>query len=226
VSGAIDRAKQGASKCGSALVSAGRDLVEGFKKGITEKAKSVAEAARTMVTNAINAAKNALKINSPSKVFMEIGKYTDEGFIVGLEKYSSRVSKTAAGVANDVVDNFSRPLSAVNSLLDIDANPVITPVLDLSNVQTNARRLNSMLPGSGNIALSTDAANIMTSSMGTVQNGVSNSEVVSAIKDLKDSMPVAGNTSYNINGITYDDGSNIVNAVETLVRAARIERRI
>jgi hypothetical protein len=179
-----------------------------------------------MVTNAINAAKNALKINSPSKVFMEIGKYTDEGFIVGLEKYSSRVSKTAAGVANDVVDNFSRPLSAVNSLLDIDANPVITPVLDLSNVQTNARRLNSMLPGSGNIALSTDAANIMTSSMGTVQNGVSNSEVVSAIKDLKDSMPVAGNTSYNINGITYDDGSNIVNAVETLVRAARIERRI
>ena len=83
-----------------------------------------------------------------------------------------------------------------------------------------------MIPGSGNIALSTDAANIMTSSMGTVQNGVSNSEVVSAIKDLKNSMPVAGNTSYNINGITYDDGSNIVNAVETLVRAARIERRI
>ena len=45
-----------------------------------------------------------------------------------------------------------------------------------------------MIPGSGNIALSTDAANIMTSSMGTVQNGVSNSEVVSAIKDLKNNM--------------------------------------
>ena len=45
-------------------------------------------------------------------------------------------------------------------------------------------------------------------------------------KDLKDSMPAAGSTSYNINGITYDDGSNIVNAVETLVRAARIERRM
>ena len=38
-----------------------------------------------------------------------------------------------------------------------------------------------------------------------------------------------GNTSsttYQINGITYDDGSNISNAVETLVRAARMERRI
>ena len=223
-----DKAKEGASNCGSALLQAGRDLVEGFKKGISEKAASVAESARNMVSKAIEAARNALKINSPSKVFAEIGRFTDEGFIVGLERYSSKVAKSATGVANKVIDNFSRPLSSINGLMDsdIDMNPVITPVLDLSNVQANSRRLNSMIPGNGNIALSTDAANIMTSSMGTVQNGVSNSEVVSAIKDLKDNMPVAGNTSYNINGITYDDGSNIVNAVETLVRAARIERRI
>lgn len=221
-----DKAIQGASNCGTALLQAGRDLVEGFKNGISEKAASVAESARTMVTNAIDAAKNALKINSPSKVFAEIGRFTDEGFIVGLERYSSKVAKSATGVANKVIDNFAKPLSNMNDLLDVNTNPVITPVLDLSNVQANSRRLNSMIPGSGNIALSTDAANIMTSSMGTVQNGVSNSEVVSAIKDLKNSMPVAGNTSYNINGITYDDGSNIVNAVETLVRAARIERRI
>ena len=228
VSEAIDKAKEGASKCGSALLQAGRDLVEGFKKGIKEKAKSVAESARNMVTNAIDAAKKALKINSPSKVFAEIGRFTDEGFIVGLERYSSKVAKSATGVADKVIDNFAKPLSGINSLMeaDVDLNPVITPVLDLSNVQANSRRLNGMIPGSGNIALSTDAANIMTSSMGTVQNGVSNSEVVSAIKDLKNSMPAAGNTSYNINGITYDDGSNIVNAVETLVRAARIERRI
>ena len=223
-----DKAKEGASNCGSALLQAGRDLVEGFKKGISEKAASVAESARTMVTKAIDAAKNALKINSPSKVFAEIGRFTDEGFIVGLERYSSKVAKSATGVANKVIDNFSKPLSTVNSIVDsdIDLNPVITPVLDLSNVQANSRRLNSMIPGSGNIALSTDAANIMTNSMGQIQNGVSNAEVVSAIKDLKNNMPVAGNTSYNINGITYDDGSNIVNAVETLVRAARIERRI
>ena len=223
-----DKAIEGASNCGSALLQAGRDLVEGFKKGISEKASSVAETARTMVAKAIDAAKNALQINSPSKVFIEIGKFVDQGFINGMEQYSARVAKSASGVANKVVDNFAKPLSGINSLIDTDAdlNPVITPVLDLSNVQANSRRLNSMIPGSGNIALSTDAANIMTSSMGTVQNGVSNSEVVSAIKDLKNNMPVAGNTSYNINGITYDDGSNIVNAVETLVRAARIERRI
>ena len=221
-----DKAIEGASNCGSALIQAGRDLVEGFKKGISEKASAVAESARTMVTNAIDAAKKALKINSPSKVFMAMGNSVDEGFVKGIDQDSYKVVNSATSLVDKVVDNFARPLSAIADFIDVDTNPVITPVLDLSNVQANSRRLNSMIPGSGNIALSTDAANIMTSSMGTVQNGVSNSEVVSAIKDLKNNMPVAGNTSYNINGITYDDGSNIVNAVETLVRAARIERRI
>ena len=221
-----DKAIEGVGNCGKALYSAGQDLVKGFTNGISSALSWVGEKAREIAEKAQSAAESALGINSPSRVFMKIGRYVDEGFVKGLEQYSHQVEKTAFNVANGVVDNFAKPLSNMNDLLDINANPVITPVLDLSNVQANSRRLNSMIPGSGNIALSTDAANIMTSSMGTVQNGVSNSEVVSAIKDLKNNMPIAGNTSYNINGITYDDGSNIVNAVETLVRAARIERRI
>ena len=222
----VDAAVDGVGDCGKALYSAGENLVKGFTNGIESALSWVGEKARKIAEKAKSAAEAALGINSPSRVFMEIGRYVDEGFVNGLEQYSAKVDKAAYGVANDMVDNFAKPLSNMNDLLDMNTNPVITPVLDLSNVQANSRRLNSMIPGSGNIALSTDAANIMTSSMGTVQNGVSNSEVVSAIKDLKNNMPVAGNTSYNINGITYDDGSNIVNAVETLVRAARIERRI
>ena len=31
--------------------------------------------------------------------------------------------------------------------------------------------------------------------------------------------------TYQINGITYDDGSNIFDAIKSLVRAAKIERR-
>ena len=228
VTNCINAAKTAATNLGGALVGAGKSLIEGLINGISSMASAVASKARSVVEGAINSAKSALKINSPSKVFIEIGKYVDQGFINGMEQYSGRVAKSASGVANKVVDNFAKPLSGISSLIDADVNlqPVITPVLDLSNVQANSRRLNSMIPGNGNIALSTDAANIMTNSMGQIQNGVSNAEVVSAIKDLKNNMPTSGNTNYNINGITYDDGSNIINAVETLVRAARIERRI
>ena len=57
-----------------------------------------------------------------------------------------------------------------------------------------------------------------------IQNG-SNDDVVSAIDELRKDIGNLRGDSYNINGITYDDGSNISDAVKTLVRAARIERR-
>ena len=57
------------------------------------------------------------------------------------------------------------------------------------------------------------------------QNGT-NADVIAAIKELRDDLSNVGNTTYNIDGITYDDGSNIAEAVSTLIRAARIERRV
>lgn len=227
VTGAIDRAKQACSRCGTALVQAGRDLIEGFKKGIQEKAKAIYDAASSVVTKAISAAKSALKINSPSKVFIGIGKSVDEGFIDGLNAWSNKVNNAATGLSEGVINNAKEPLSNLARMFDgnIDANPTITPVLDLSNVERNSRRIGDLVSGNGTLSLSTDNANLMTKSIGQIQNGPDNSDIVSALKDLKASM-ADNRPSYTVNGITYDDGSNITSAVETLVRAAKIERRI
>jgi hypothetical protein len=61
--------------------------------------------------------------------------------------------------------------------------------------------------------------------MNNRQNG-GNDDVISALKDLKSSLSGRTGDTYSINGITYDDGSNVSEAIKTLVRAARIERRI
>ena len=58
----------------------------------------------------------------------------------------------------------------------------------------------------------------------TIQNG-RNNDVVSAINKLRKDLGNVGNTSYNINGITYDEGTNVSDAIKTLVRAAKVERR-
>lgn len=227
VTGAIDRAKQACSRCGTALVQAGRDLIEGLKQGIQQKAKAIYDAASSVVTKAISAAKSALKINSPSKVFMEIGRYVDEGFIIGLEKYSKNVNKSATNLAEGVVSNIQNPLTKISSIVNgnMDVNPTITPVLDLSNVERNSRRIGDLVSGNGTLSLTTDKANLMSKSIGQIQNGPDNSDIISALKDLKASMS-DNRPSYTVNGITYDDGSNITRAVEALVRATKIERRI
>ncbi|MFC0622813.1 phage tail protein [Kribbella deserti] len=66
------------------LVQAGADLVRGFINGIKSLAGAAAEAAGNMARAAIDKAKNLLKINSPSKVFAQIGQYLGQGFIIGI----------------------------------------------------------------------------------------------------------------------------------------------
>ena len=225
VKSCVDSAVKAASGLGSKLVSAGKSLIEGFVSGIKSMAQSVWNAAKSVVEGAITAAKNALKINSPSKVFIEIGKYTSEGFAVGMEKYGYQAAAVAGDVANAVIDNVRNPLSNVAKLMDGDLNidPVITPVMDLSNIHAGTRALNGMMKD-GTMQIN-GVSGKLAGTIGTIQNGNNNSDIISALKDLKDNLNNSG-PSYTINGITYDDGSNVVNAVETLVRAARIERRI
>ena len=57
------------------------------------------------------------------------------------------------------------------------------------------------------------------------QNG-SNSDIVSAIDKLRKDIASIGGDTYQVNGVTYDDGSNINDAIKTIVRHARIERRV
>lgn len=225
VKSCVNSAVKAASGLGSKLVSAGKDLIKGFVSGIKSMAQAVYDAAESVVTGAINKAKAALKINSPSKVFIEIGKYTSMGFAVGMEKYGHQAAAVAGDVANAVIDNVRNPLSNVAKLMDGDLNidPVITPVMDLSNIHAGTRALNGMMKD-GTMQIN-GVSGKLAGTIGTIQNGNNNSDIISALKDLKDNLNNSG-PSYTINGITYDDGSNVVNAVETLVRAARIERRI
>ena len=60
--------------------------------------------------------------------------------------------------------------------------------------------------------------------MSTRQNGT-NRELLGAIDKLGKQMSNIQSNSYTINGITYDNGSEVADAIETLVRATRIERR-
>lgn len=220
VSSAVSAARGAAGQ----FLSAGRSMIQGLINGIRSAAASVASAARSVVQGAINAAKSALKINSPSKVFIEIGKFTGEGFVVGMDRTAGAVANSAANLADSAIsnvrDSISKIANAVND--NIDAQPTIRPVLDLSNVEAGARSLNGMLDGS---QLSASLSGDMSRSIGAIQNGNNNGELLSAIKDLQGNVGNSGDT-YQINGITYDDGSAISSAVQTLIRAAKIERRM
>ena len=225
VKGAVEKAKQAASNLGSALWQAGADLIQGFINGIGSMGTAVVEKATEIAGGAVEAVKNFLGIHSPSRVFREIGKFTVEGMVVGLDKYAYMAEESAGELASGVLNNVRNPLKNVSKILndEIDVNPKITPVIDLSNVSEGTKLLSNMLADQ-DMQINARSGSIA-GSVGKIQNKYDNSDVIAALNGLKESLNNNG-PSYTINGITYDDGSNVSAAVQTLVRAARIERRL
>lgn len=228
VKSCVSAAVKAASNLGSKLVSAGKSLIQGLITGIKNMASSVAKAAGDVVQGAINKAKSVLKINSPSKVFIGIGSSVNEGFVKGLDKYANTSAKAGGRLAETVIDSVKNPLSKMGSIIDgkIDVNPVIAPVMDLTNVQNGSRMISNMLSNVSGVGVTANGAGAISRTIGNIQNGNDNSDIVSALKDLQDTVSGTAGNTYQINGITYDDGSNISDAVQTLVRAAKIERRM
>ena len=207
------------------FVSAGAYVVSGFASGITENTFVAEAAAATMASAALEAAKDALRENSPSKAFYEVGDYGGEGFVNAFSDYSGRAYKAGSGMANKALSGVSKAISKVNDIVNssIDTQPTIRPVLDLSDVSSGVGMIDNMLglnPSVGMMAKIGTISNMMNRN----QNGA-NDDVITAIKSLGRSLNGRTGDTYNINGITYDDGSNIADAVKNIVRAARVERR-
>lgn len=209
-----------------AFRSTGVALVNGFIAGIRSRIAAAASAAAAMASAASAAARANLKVNSPSKVFYWIGGSVAEGFINALHDDTKSVYKASGELANQATKGFSVAIRSLERAAsgDIDVQPTIRPVLDLSEVRAGAGAINGLFRDSS-IGV---AANVNAISSTMSRNGQNGSigDVVSAIDKLRKDLGNVGGTTYSINGVTYDDGSNINDAVRTLVRAAKIERRV
>jgi tape measure domain-containing protein len=137
----------------SEFTSMGSNLINGLKTGIQNAAYSAVSAAKGVVSDAISAAKNLLGIHSPSKVFADIGKYSDEGFIQGLKSYSSKVADASEDVGKSAINGISRAISGITDVLnfDMDMEPTIRPVLDLTNIQAGKKSLYNMFSDGLNV---------------------------------------------------------------------------
>ena len=208
-----------------AYYDAGSYLVDGLVDGINKNSFKVKTAASEMAKAAKEEIKKILKINSPSKVFRDIGYSVPEGFAMGIDRMSRLVAGSAKNMAGSALDSTKKALSNVVRMMnsDISTQPTIRPVLDLSDVSAGAGAINGMFNMTPSVGVMSNIGTI-SSMMNRVQNGA-NDDVISAIKDLGRTIGNASGDTYQINGITYDDGTEVSDAIGAIVRAARIERR-
>lgn len=160
--------------------NAGVNAAQGFLNGLNSKIDDIKEKAKEMAEASSNATKKGLKEQSPSRVFIGIGQYVGEGFVIGIESYKDKVaaaSSDMAGMSIDTVNSLSKRLA--ESMSDDTLHPTIRPVLDLSDVEAGEGRIDSMF-GGVSLGTSLSFASDASASMRTNQNG---SQIAAATAD-------------------------------------------
>ena len=125
----------------------GQDFSYGMASGINSAGYAVRKAAMRIVKNAMDAAKKEADSNSPSKKMIEQGEWFGQGFAIGIKKTGDLVNQNAAAMVTQAMDEVKESFGIMDTLLDVidwDANPTITPVLDLTDYEAGIRRMNQL----------------------------------------------------------------------------------
>lgn len=102
--------KSALGNLGSLLTSAGKDLIQGMINGIGSMGQALKNKASGLANGAVDSIKGSLGIASPSKVMIQVGKWTGEGLIKGVEKMQRGAAGAMAGLVT-VPDAPRIPLS-------------------------------------------------------------------------------------------------------------------
>ena len=209
--------------------TAGKDFCQGLINGLKnqDKRTAVYNAAYSLGALAVQGEKDGQKSKSPSKATTQAGIWLGEGLVIGINQMGKKVYGAGKSMGEEATNSISGALNTAMNLLnsDMDSQPTIRPVVDLSDVESGVGYLNSMFNNGPSLGVMANLGAISSGMNTRNQNGV-NDDVVSAINKLRRDLGNVKGDTYNVNGVTYDDGSNITEAVRTLVRAAQIERRV
>lgn len=139
-----------------AMQEVGKNASTGLANGVSSGDKTVQEAGKKITTNLVQNTKKVLKVNSPSKVFTEIGEFVGMGLVNGLMAMSTRVASESSNMGQMAVSGLNSAITKIMNLSDLDLNcaPVITPILDLDSLQNGMKNISDILNQDNTIAAS------------------------------------------------------------------------
>lgn len=143
---------------GSGLISAfskkdyyysGQMAGNGFAAGANEMYWACYNAGASLASATNMGYRNNLRIKSPSRVAIESARYFGFGIVKGIEKSEKAVYNAGSNLGSETNSGFKNAIEKLKNAIntDIDYNPTITPVLDLSQIQNGISNLNSMFGG-------------------------------------------------------------------------------
>lgn len=125
--------------------SSGRYIMSGLSNGMWANSGTVFATVESIASQIESRFNAAMQVGSPSRVFMEIGGWLMKGLSIGIDKTAREAYSSVDDLSSGVTNVMSTAISAIDDVFnDSDFNPVITPVVDMSQLKsglTTAGRL-------------------------------------------------------------------------------------
>lgn len=189
----------------------GKNFIAGLAAGIRNHAE-VTRSVTALATTAIETFKKRMGIHSPSKEFEKLGMYSTEGYAIGLNRYSGVVADATESVGSVALRTMSDSISKIASIInsDMDAEPTIRPVLDMSDVKSGIADINGMFGDTSIGVRANGIASSISSQFGNrtdIQNATNNSYDYSQQNKIE-----------NVFNITGDNPKEIANEVSIILQ--------
>lgn len=170
----------------------GQQIPAGLAQGVAQSKSTFIDELTSMALAGVEAVKSTLEINSPSRVFRELGSFTGLGFVSGLAGYAERSFAAGADMADSAVDGLSGAIAGLPDLLSGEAEmrPTIRPVLDLSDLTGASTQIDSLFYPLRSIRLAGQASLAFQNASGenrmTVK--VDNDDIIEELRTLRSEM--------------------------------------
>lgn len=157
--------------------AAGRNLgsaiVEGIISGIAGLAGGVFGAVENLASGAISKARDILRSFSPSREFIDIGQSIPQGMQVGIKNHTELATRQTEIMGVGILATIAKTMAGLNDAINsnLDLQPTITPVIDLTQAQNGLGTLKSLARNQSiNVGVSaTSAASISAANLAAAQ---------------------------------------------------------
>lgn len=209
----VDNVVSGMNSKKSAAYDSGADTIQGFINGMNSKRQLTINTAASIASAALDAAKRASGVASPSWKYAQMAEFCVDGIVNGFNDNKSNAVDAVVGVVNSMNSMYDNKLGAMSR----DANsfkftPNISPVMDLNAMSSKSVR--------GSLRLDPSSVFDTSDTMFQVekqrslrldtsrQMKVDNSDVVKAVEDVTKQVGILGQQVTNMK-MVMDSGAMV-----------------
>jgi len=184
----------------------GAEAAYGLVRGILENIYQAYQSGSDLAAALENGFTEYLKIESPSRVFAELARYIPLGIGKGIDQESDSAISSVVVLSDALMDAIMQSMAMVSAVADEDFEftPRITPVVDLTDVDSAASYMGGMF--SENYGMSAQMSSAISKRMATAERIASNMATTQTINN-------GDNITFNIYQQPGEDANALADAV-------------